>query len=117
MKKLTKLLALALVFIMLFSMLATSLIGCGGNGDDTSSDTSGDSSSDTGKDTSSDTNKPDDSSKNVNYTVQIKTVGGMAVSGVTLAVTLDGNIKDFGNTDKDGKITFTYLRVTNITLP
>ena len=112
MKKLTKSLALVLALIMIFSMLVTSLVGCGGNDDtDTSTNTGSDTSSDTSSDTGTgDTNKPDGT---VDYTVQIKTVGGMAVSGVTLKVTENGNIKDFGNTDKNGMITFTLPKSNN----
>lgn len=103
MKKLTKSLALIIAFIMLFSMLATSLVGCDRGNRDTDTNTDTNTDTDTSTDTGN-TNKPDGT---VDYTVQIKTVGGMAVQGVTLKVTKDGAIQDFGSTDKNGMITFT----------
>ncbi len=108
MKKLTKSLALILAFIMLFSMLATTLIGCGGGNTDTDTDTSTDTNTDT------DTSKP--GSGNVDYTVQVKTVGGMNLENVNVMVMLDGNIKDFNTTRSDGKVTFSLPRNSGYTV-
>lgn len=112
MKTLTKSLALIIALIMLFSMLATSLVGCDrGDDTDTNTDTNTDTSTDT--DSSVDPGKPDN---NVDYTVQVKTVGGMAVPEVTLTVMLDGSIKDFGETSKNGTVTFSLPRNGNYTV-
>lgn len=113
--KLTKSLALILAFIMLFTMLATSLVGCNGNVDtDTNTDTSTDT--DTSKDTSTstDTQKPDDN--NVEYKVSFKTVGGLALSDLTVFVNLDGVRQDVDTTDKNGMVSFTLPRNSGYTV-
>lgn len=91
-----------LAFVMLFSVLATSLIGCNGD-DNTDTDTSTDSSQ-------GNSNNPDGTA---DYTVVIKTAGGIPVPDVTLSVLLDGNIKDYGATDRNGSITFKLPKNNN----
>ena len=113
MKKLTKSLALIFALLMCLSMLATALVGCGGENNDT--DTGSDTGSDTSTDSSTDSSKPStDSTKD--YTVKVQTAYGMAVSGVNLTVMLDGNIKDYGTTGKNGEITFTLPKDKNYTI-
>lgn len=113
MKKLTKSLALIIAFIMLFSMLATSLVGCdrGSRDTDTNTDTNSDTQTDTSTDTSTD--KPDN---NVNYTVQVKTVGGMPVADVSLTVWLNGAMQNYDVTNKNGMVTFNLPRNGNYTV-
>lgn len=114
MKKLTKSLALIIAFIMLFSMLATSLVGCdrGGNDTDTSTDTNTDTQTDTSTDTG-DTNNPDGS---VDYTIQVKTVGGMPLANVTLTVLKNGVLQNFGNTDNNGMLTLNLPKSNDYTV-
>ena len=106
MTKLKRSLALFFAFLMLFSMLATSLIGCGDGGNDT--DTSTDTSNDTSNDSSSSKNEAD-------YTVQIETVAGMPVPGVKVFAYLGDARQDVGTTDKNGMITFTLPRKSGYT--
>ncbi len=101
MKKLTKSLALFFALLMCFTMLATALVSCGDRGNDTDTDTG------TNSDTNTDSGNQDKPDGTADYTVQVKTVYGMPVPNVNLTVLLDGNIKDYGATDKNGFITFT----------
>ncbi len=112
--KLTKSLALILAFVMLFTMLATSLVGCGGNGN---TDTNTDTSTDTGSsDTSTDTSGQNPDNNTAEYRVQIKTVGGLPLSDLTVFVNLDGARQDVDTTDKNGVVTFTLPRNSNYTV-
>lgn len=118
MKTLKKSLALFLAFIMLFAMLATCLVGCGGGRDtdtNTNTNTDTDSSTDTSKDTSTDTSKPNPDNT-VDYRVQIKTAGGMALSDLTVFVYLDGARQDVDTTDKNGMVTFSLPRNSGYTV-
>ncbi|MBR2024424.1 MAG: TlpA family protein disulfide reductase [Clostridia bacterium] len=114
MKTLTKPLALFLTFIMIFAMLATCLVGCDRNDDtDTDTDSSTDTTTDTNNTTDTDSTKPDNT---VEYRVQIKTVGGMALSDLTVFVNLDGARQDVDTTDKNGMVSFNLPRNSGYTV-
>lgn len=104
MKIFKRLMALMLVLLMCVSML--SVIACNkDDGNDTNTGTNTDTSTDTSTNTSTgDTNNPDGT---VDYFIQTKTVGGMALGNVTLAIYENGSMKEFGTTDKDGFLTIT----------
>ena len=107
MKKITKILALVLVMIMCLSAFA--FVGCGNNNPPVNTDSSSDTgtNTDTGNstDTSTDsgsTNKPDGTE---NYEIYVESLGGLKLADVTFAIYEGDNMKDFGTTDKNGKLT------------
>ena len=109
MKKLTKSLALLFAFLMCFTVLATALVGCGGDNTDTNTDTGNlDTNVDSGN-----TQNPDGTAS---YTVVVQTVGGMPLANVNLTAMLDGNIKDYGATNARGEITFKLPANSNYTV-
>ena len=84
MKSLKKPILLLLVLAMVLTMIA----GCKGN---------------------SDTDETGGAGENGGYTVNLKTQGGMAMSGIDVYVYADDSLtdmKDFGQTDKNGSISF-----------
>ena len=96
MKIFKKMLALVLVLLMCASML--SVIAC--NSDDESSDTSTNTNTNTNTDTSTNSQ-----GAKVDYTINVKSVGGLPLSNVTLAVYEGDNMKEFGTTDENGQLT------------
>ncbi len=100
-----KLMALMLVLIMCVSLFAT--IACNNKGgDDTNTNTNTNTNTDTGTSTGS-TNNP---SGKVDYIIQTKTVGGMALPRVTLAIYEGEDMKDFGTTNENGILTISLPR-------
>ena len=84
MKSLKKPILLLLVLAMVLTMIA----GCKGNGD---------------------TDETGGAGENGGYTVNLKTQGGMAMSGIDVYVYADDSLtdmKDFGQTDENGSISF-----------
>lgn len=89
MKSVKKLLCMLLVFAMVFSVLT----GC--------NDTK-----DAGK---TDPTNPSVSGETGNYSVSVKTAGGMKLDGVTVYIYRDeakNDMVEYGETDKDGKVSF-----------
>ncbi len=93
MKSLKKVASLILIMVLALSM-AMSMIACSDNTDDS--------------------NNPNGDNNNTGttdaYTVSLKTIGGMALSGIDVYVYEDNtlaNIQQFGETDENGLVTFT----------
>ena len=93
MKNTTKITAVCCVLMLLFGMCAASLTGCKGNSGENSnvSDTSAEISV-----------SPDGKA---DYTVSVKSAGGLALSGITLFIYSDDsleNLEGYGITDENG---------------
>ncbi len=99
MNRMKKLMSLLLVFAMVLAMVGV-LVGCNDNeGNDPTGSTGGDSSTEP--------SKPD--GEKGTYTVTVKTIGGMAMEGLTVYVYSDDTkteIEDAVQTDADGKASF-----------
>lgn len=92
MKSLKKVLSYILVIALALSM-AMSMIACGDNSGDDPSNPNGDNGN----------------GKTDTYTVSLKTIGGMALSGIDVYVYKDNKLSDiqqFGKTDDNGLVTF-----------
>ena len=102
MKKTLRSLALLLALVLTFSMLVGTLVSCKDN----------DVPDNGGGGTNDDQNRPDDGGNTptppagkINYTVNIKTAGGMPLAGVTVNVFTDSTCEDlvnYGSTDANG---------------
>lgn len=95
MKRSLRLIALLLALLTAIACLAA----CGGNGDgETTTTGAGDGT----------TASPDNQNKST-YNVEVKTAGGLALSGVTVSVYADATLADmkaFGDTNEYGKVSF-----------
>lgn len=95
-----RILSLLLAILMIFTV-ATQLIACG----DTNTDTSSDTETDEGNGTNTESNVPAPEAGKVNYTVNIKSKGGMPLEGVKVYVAdKDGNFSknSIGTTGANG---------------
>jgi peroxiredoxin len=104
MKKTTRFLALLLVAVMMFSFSLGTLTSCTGDGTPDSGDNNDGGNGNTpGGDSGS--NVPP--AGKINYTVNVKTAGGMPLEGVTVNVFTDATCEDlvnYGSTDKNGSV-------------
>ena len=104
MRKLKRTLAFLLVLSMLFAATLPLLTGCdsGGTGDETTGGSDGTTGSD--ETTGGSTNPPTDGK--VDYTVTVKSAGGLVLKDVTFLVYNDAELSDlagYGKTDAEGK--------------
>lgn len=107
MKIFKKLMALMLALIMCVSLF--SVIACNkDNGKDTNTNTNTNTNTDTSTNTSTgSTNNPNGK---VDYLIQTKTIGGMVLPNVTLAIYEGDDMKEFGTTNEDGFLTISLPR-------
>lgn len=97
MKEIKKMLSLILAVAMVLSMVAM-FAGCNNNPDTT------DPSDSTGNGVSGETGT---------YVVKVKTIGGMAMSDINVYIYEDGELKNMGKTDADGKASFDLPKSEN----
>ncbi len=111
MKKNSRAIALLLTFILVFGAIAGTLTSCGEveEGCKTCVDTDNDGKCDAcGKDVEAKGPSGNDPAEKINYTVSVKTVGGMALEGVFVTVYTDStfdDLVDYATTDSNGLAT------------
>ncbi len=97
MKKITKIIAACCALVLLLGMCVTSLTGCDRSGNNNVSNTDA-------SDTSSDVSAVIVDGK-TDYTVSVKSLGGIALSGITIFIYADEALEDlagYGITDENG---------------
>ncbi len=108
-----RILSFVLALVMVLTVVMQ-LVACGPDNTDTSTNTN--TNTDTG---SSDTNTGNQNADKVGYTVNVKSIGGMALEGVKVYVAdAEGNIKKegIGTTNYQGSVTLTLPRADGYTI-
>ena len=105
MKHTTKVMALVLAFLMMLAVLAACNTPNTGDGEQSTQGAQTEQSTQGGSEEQT-TGEQSKGDKQV-YTVEVKSVGGMALAGATVMVYADSTLEDlvnFGTTDADGKV-------------
>lgn len=114
-----RILSLFLALLMVFSIVSQ-LIACGNNaGTGTDTNTNTTTGTDTETNTNTNTNTNTGSQEKVGYVVNVKSAGGIALSGIKVYVAdSEGNIKKdgIGTTDKNGSVTLNLPRAEGYTI-